>query len=134
MNNKSILVVEDNKTIRNFLVMRLADVGFAVSAAKDGEEGLDNIRISHPDLVILDLRLPKLSGQEVCKAVREDPDKNLASTPIIMLTALTSEADRVIGMVIGANRYLPKPFNPEELLKEVHTCLSERPRFTSRSF
>ena len=132
MTNKSILVVEDNQTIRNFLVMRLADVGYAVSTAKDGEEGLESIRLSHPDLVVLDLRLPKMSGQEICKAVREDPNKAIASTPIIMLTALTSETDRVIGMVIGANRYLPKPFNPEELLKEIQACLSERQGIQSR--
>ena len=124
MDKKSILVVEDNEMIRNFLMMRLADVGFYVSSAKDGEEGLKKAKQNRPDLIILDLMLPKLSGKEVCKAIREDREKGIASIPIIMLTSLAAEVDKVIGMVIGATRYVKKPFNTEELLFEIQACLA----------
>ena len=70
--------------------------------------------------VILDLRLPAMSGEEVCKAIREDHDKSFARTPIIMLTGKSADADRVIGKVIGANCYLTKPFQTDELVEQVH--------------
>ena len=76
-------------------------------------------RLRLPDLIILDLKLPKLTGEEVCKAVREDRDKKFAVTPIIMLTGKNTDTDRVIGMVIGANSYVMKPFRMENLLKEM---------------
>ena len=119
MNRKRILIVEDDQTISKFLSFRLRQLNFEVMTAKDGEEGLSGARQNLPDLIILDLGLPKLSGQEVCKAIREDHDKAFAKIPIVMLTAKDSDVDRVIGKVIGANAYIAKPFQDDELLKEV---------------
>ncbi len=117
---KKILIIEDDANTVKFLGYRLRKMNFSVFIAKDGEQGLDEAKKAHPDLVILDLGLPKLSGQEVCKAIREDHDKKFARTPIIMLTAKNSDVDRVIGKVIGANCYMVKPFATEELLKEIN--------------
>ncbi|MBI2095334.1 MAG: response regulator [Candidatus Omnitrophica bacterium] len=117
--HKKILVVEDDPTISKFLGVRLKSLDFDVIAAADGQAGLEGARRELPDLIILDLKLPKLSGEEVCKAIREDRDKKFAATPIIMLTAKCSDVDRVIGKVIGANHYISKPFGTEELLERV---------------
>lgn len=120
---KKILIVEDDDSIRKFLSYRLKRMAFEVFVADNGEEGLAEARQKRPDLVLLDLRLPKLSGEEVCKAIREDKDKSFAKTPIIMLTAKNSDVDRVIGKVIGADSYLTKPFVAKELLAEIQTLL-----------
>lgn len=117
---KRILVVEDDPVISRVLGYRLRNLEFEVIIANDGETGLNDARRVFPDLIILDLKLPKLSGEEVCKAIREDHDKKFASTPIIMVTAKNSDVDRVIGMVIGASCYVTKPFRIETLLKEIN--------------
>ncbi len=123
---KRILIIEDERNIRNFLAYRLRKLGFEVLTAKDGEEGLEEARRQIPDLIILDLMLPKFPGEEVCKAIREGEDEKLASIPIIMLTAKNSEVDRIVGKVIGANCYLTKPFSASALLTEIRrfTCVS----------
>ena len=87
--------------------------------------GLEKARRKSPDVVTLDLNLPKLSGEEVCKAIREDSNKKFASIPIIMLTAKDEDADRVIGKVIGANAYITKPFEPKILLSKIKELLKE---------
>ena len=119
MTPKRILIIEDEQSIRELLAYRFRKLGFEVILAKDGQEGLEQVRRECPDLIILDLMLPKFSGENVCKAIREDENKKVASIPIIMLTAKNSDADRIIGKVIGANCYMTKPFRAKDLLNEV---------------
>lgn len=120
---KKILVIEDDDDIRSILEFQLVKQGFAVSTAEDGETGLKIIKDQVPDLIILDLKLPKLSGEEVCKAIKDGDDEKLSKIPIIMLTAKSQDVDRVIGRVIGATRYITKPFQDDQLLKEIRHCL-----------
>ena len=125
MDKKKILIVEDDESISKFLSYRLSRLEFEVALAKDGEEGLEKAK-EIPDLIILDLMLPKFSGEEVCKAIREnEDDERFANIPIIMLTAKTSDVDRIVGKVIGANTYMTKPFRADELVKEIRrlTCI-----------
>ncbi len=116
---KKILILEDDQNTGKFLSYRLKKLDFDVLVVGDGEKGLSEARREPPDLVILDLGLPKLSGEEVCKAIREDHDKKFAQIPIIMLTAKNSDVDHVIGKVIGANCYMVKPFKADDLIKEI---------------
>ena len=120
---KKILIIEDDQDLSKFLAFRLKKMGFRVRISHDGEDGLQTARKERPNLIILDLRLPKFPGEEVCKAIREDFDRSISRIPIVMLTGKTSDVDRVIGNVIGANRYLTKPFNTVELLKEINSLL-----------
>ena len=114
---KNILIIEDEEAIRDILRTKLQTNGFDCCTAGDGLEGLALSKKKKPDLIILDLGLPGLSGFEVCKEIRKD--KTICSTPIIMFTAKDSDVDRVIGKVIGANCYLTKPCNFSTLLKEI---------------
>ena len=116
---KKILIVEDDKDLNKFLAFFLRKVQFDVHVAFDGEEGLDLARKERPNLIILDLKLPKYPGEELCKTIREDHDKSFAHTPIVMLTGKSSDVDRVIGNVIGASCYLTKPFKTTELLQQI---------------
>lgn len=120
---KTILIVEDDASIRKMLQARLVSADFEVVTAGDGEEGLALARKIRPDLILLDLRLPKLHGEEVCKAVREDHDKKFAGIPILMLTAKTADVDRVIGHVIGATLYMTKPFDGGEVVKAIRKLM-----------
>lgn len=114
-------MVEDEKNIVRVVTYNLEREGYQVSVAKDGEEALERVRRDTPDLVILDLMLPKVDGLEVCRRLRADPKtKHL---PIIMLTAKTQEADRVVGLELGADDYVPKPFSPRELVARVKAVL-----------
>lgn len=124
---KKVLVVEDDPHIRTFLVRRLESSGYETLCAEDGAEGLEKSRQEHPDVILLDLKLPKLSGEEVCKQVREDRDKTFARTPIIMLTGKTADVDRVIGRVLGADSYVTKPFRTQELLQQIEKFAREGP-------
>ncbi len=117
--SKKILVVEDEDSIRNVLQVRLANCGFSVVTARDGEEGLAVARAEKPDLIILDLGLPKLPGEEVCRQLRNDE----SNVPIVMLTAKTEDVDRVVGKVLGANYYMTKPFEWTDLLKKIYKYL-----------
>ncbi|MBI4432524.1 MAG: response regulator [Candidatus Omnitrophica bacterium] len=116
---KKILIIEDDYAIQKFLSARLRKLGYQVNTAGDGEQGLEEARHGHPDLIILDLMLPKFCGEEVCKAIREDRNKLFSRVPIIMLTAKGSDVDHVIGKVIGANEYVTKPFSAEDLVEKI---------------
>lgn len=121
MAHQKILVVEDEKNIVRVVTYALAREGYKVSAAKDGAEALEKVRHERPDLVILDLMLPTVDGLEVCRQLRADP--TTVRLPIIMVTAKTQEADRVVGLELGADDYLPKPFSPRELVARVKAVL-----------
>jgi len=123
MNGRKILIIEDELDITKLLSFRLKKIGFEVLTAHDSETGLREAREKRPDLIILDLMLPELSGEEVCKAIRECDDDVFSQTPIIMVTAKIGEVDRIIGKVIGANSYITKPFDIEKLVEEIHKIL-----------
>ncbi len=116
-----ILIVEDEEALRPMLRYNFEEEGFDVSEAADGEEARTLIAEEKPDLVVLDWMLPKLSGIELCRQLRRDPDtKNL---PIIMLTARSEESDRLRGLNTGADDFITKPFSPAELVARVHAVL-----------
>jgi DNA-binding response OmpR family regulator len=114
-----ILVVEDDPAILRGLADNLKFESYEVLTASNGEAGLSAVRESKPDLVILDLMLPKLSGYEVCRKLRAEGNR----TPILMLTARGEEADRVLGLDLGADDYVSKPFSIRELLARVRALL-----------
>ena len=114
---KRILIIEDDRDIVELVRYNLANEGFEIAAVSDGSAGLSALRKSAPDLVILDLMLPKMPGLEICKEIRRDPALN--RLPILMLTARGEEADRVIGLEMGADDYVTKPFSPRELAARV---------------
>jgi phosphate regulon transcriptional regulator PhoB len=116
-----ILIIEDDKDIVELVRYNLEKEGFQVSAAEDGVTGLARIKKSPPDLLVLDLMLPRLPGLEICKELRRDPE--LPRLPILMLTARGEEADRVVGLEIGADDYVTKPFSPRELVARVKALL-----------
>ncbi len=113
-----ILVVDDEPSIVDVLTYNLAKAGHQPIVARDGEQALKLARAERPDLVILDLMLPGIDGLEVCRALRKDGD-----LPIIMLTAKDEEVDRVVGLEIGADDYIVKPFSPRELMARVKAVL-----------
>ncbi len=114
MDKKKILVVEDEKTISDILAFNLQREGYDTLAAYDGAEGLRCALEEAPDLILLDVMLPKMDGFEVCRQVREQKD-----TPIIMLTAREEETDKVMGLELGADDYITKPFSMRELMARV---------------
>lgn len=119
LKKKTILIIEDEPGVRIPLLIRLKNLGFYVVAAHDGQQGLEEARRLKPDLILLDLMLPRLSGEEICKAIREEEDESIASIPIIMITAKDSEVDRMVGRIIGSNAYLTKPFDFDALHDEM---------------
>jgi phosphate regulon transcriptional regulator PhoB len=118
---KKILVVEDEADIRKLVSYNLSQERFAILEAEDGEKALRILQKERPHLVILDLMLPGLSGIEICRRLRGQPETS--RTPILMLTAKASEADRVVGLEMGADDYLTKPFSPRELVARVKAIL-----------
>lgn len=116
-----VLVVEDEPDIRNLLVLHLEREGFAARTARTGAEVLRQVKTAPPDLILLDLMLPELDGLEVCRRLRGDPAT--ASIPVIMLTARGEEVDRVVGLELGADDYVSKPFSPKELLARIRAVL-----------
>ena len=114
----AVLVVDDDPTVREVVCTYLRADGYAVSEADNGEAALTMIRRAPPDLVVLDVMLPGVDGLEVCRQLRGSTD-----LPIIMLTALGSEEDRVVGLELGADDYLTKPFSPRELVLRVGSVL-----------
>jgi diguanylate cyclase (GGDEF)-like protein len=118
----TILVVEDDAAIRRILEYQLQKAGYSVLTAEDGETGLFLARKHEPDLLLLDVMLPRLDGHEVCRQIRQD--YRIGQTPIIMLTARSSVKDRVAGLAQGANDYLMKPYDQEEMLVRVKNTLT----------
>ena len=124
MTGEKILVVEDEKNILEAIKYSMNAEGFEVYGAEDGERGLEIAREISPDLVILDVMLPKLDGFEVCRILRRD-DMDI---PVFMLTAKAEEIDRVVGLEIGADDYITKPFSMRELLARVRNALRRSSR------
>ena len=116
---KKILVVDDEQSIVTLLQYNLEQAGFSVLTASDGEEGLRLASIETPDLMVLDLMLPKLDGIEVCKRLRQQK----IMVPILMLTARDDEFDKVLGLELGADDYMTKPFSPREVVARVKAIL-----------
>lgn len=114
----TILVVEDEESVRELVRMYLENEGFRVETASDGEEALNKVKANTPDLIILDIMLPKFDGWTVCREV-----KKTSNVPIIMLSARTEEFDRVLGLELGADDYIPKPFSPREMVARVRAVL-----------
>jgi two-component system response regulator VicR len=113
-----ILIVDDEPPIVDMLAYNLQRANYRVVIARDGQEALEQARLEQPDLIILDLMLPRLDGLEVCRALRRERD-----VPIIMLTARDSEVDRVVGLELGADDYVVKPFSVRELMARVRNVL-----------
>jgi DNA-binding response OmpR family regulator len=117
-----VLIIDDEPNIVISLEFLLKREGFAVSIARDGEEGLAAIRDLRPDLVVLDVMMPKLDGFAVLQAVRADPA--VAATRILMLTAKGREAEQKKGLTLGADAYMPKPFSTHELIAKARELLT----------
>lgn len=118
MNSKTILIVEDEKAISDIIKFNLEKEGYKVDVAYDGREGLNKALSLEPDLILLDVMLPHMDGFQVCKAVREK-----STVPIIMLTAKGEEIDKVLGLELGADDYVSKPFGMRELIARIKTNL-----------
>lgn len=118
MDKGRILIVEDDPNVSELVGLYLQREGFAVECVDDGQKALDAIEKSPFDLVVLDLMLPSVDGLEVCRRVRRTSD-----LPIVMLTARGDDIDRILGLELGADDYLPKPFNPRELVARVKAIL-----------
>ncbi|MEC1719181.1 response regulator transcription factor [Schinkia azotoformans] len=120
---KKVLVVDDEPAIITLLQYNLQQSGFDVSSAMDGEAGIKMVMEENPDIMILDLMLPKLDGIEVCKKLREDK----IMIPILMLTAKGDEFDKILGLELGADDYMTKPFSPREVVARVKAILRRKP-------
>lgn len=114
MNLKKVLIIEDEKPISDIIKFNLEKDGFQVEVAYDGDEGLEKIRTINPDLVLLDVMLPKMDGFEVLKRTRENNQ-----VPVVMLTAKEEEVDKVLGLELGADDYITKPFGMRELIARI---------------
>ncbi len=128
MGKDLILVVDDEKNIVQLARMYLEKDGFAVESAADGEEALRKVAALRPALIVLDLMLPKVDGWEVCRRIRAT-----SQVPIIMLTARSDDVDKIVGLELGADDYLTKPFNPRELVARVRAVLRRVQRPTDSS-
>ena len=129
--NKRILVVDDEPDAVELVAFNLKAAGFDVIAAEDGETALSKARNFAPNLVVLDVMLPSVDGLEVCKILRRDPATS--GLPIIMLTAKAGEIDRVLGLELGADDYVTKPFSPRELVLRIKNLLSRRETPTAKA-
>lgn len=119
---QSILIIEDDETLQQTLVYNLEQEGYKVTAAFDGQTGLELARDHKPDLIVLDIMLPGLDGLSVCRILRREMD-----VPIIMLTARSSEVDKIIGLDSGADDYITKPFSLGEFMARVRAALRRQP-------
>jgi DNA-binding response OmpR family regulator len=114
----TILVVEDESSIASFVALYLKNAGYGVKTAATGGEALTQVEAEKPALIVLDLMLPDIDGIEVCKQIRQSSD-----VPILMLTARDEDVDKIIGLEVGADDYLTKPFNPRELVARIRSVL-----------
>lgn len=126
MTRKKILVADDEKDIVELVAFNLEREGFAVSRAYDGQKALERVAAEKPDLVILDLMMPVIPGMEVCERIRRQ--ETTASLPIIMLTAKSDPIDKILGLEIGADDYIAKPFHVRELIARVRAVLRRSDR------
>ena len=120
-----ILIVEDEPDIVELLVYNLDQAGFKTEAVFNGADALDRVKVQAPDLVLLDLLLPEVDGLEVCRTLKRDPET--ASIPIIMLTAKGEAIDRIVGLELGADDYITKPFSPREVILRIRAVLRRTP-------
>src|SRR3954468_18159154 len=116
--NQTVLVVEDESSIALFVALYLKNAGYSVRTAANGSEALAQFQASAPAIIVLDLMLPDIDGIEVCRRIRKSSD-----VPILMLTARDEDVDKIIGLEVGADDYLTKPFNPRELVARVKSIL-----------
>ena len=121
MTRTKILIVEDEKDIRDLVQLHLEKAGFQTLLAKDGREAFQKVKESKPDLVVLDLMLPEMDGKEFAKLLKAREETK--SIPIVMLTAKSEEVDRIVGFELGADDYIPKPFSPRELVLRIQAVL-----------
>ena len=121
-----ILLVDDEPSIVKMVGKRLEVEGFEVLIATDGQEGLDKARAERPDLIVLDLMLPKLNGYEVCTMLKQDT--RYQGIPVVLFTAKAQEKDEKLGIECGANAYVKKPFRAQELLEKIRALLPAAPR------
>ncbi|RPF57727.1 response regulator transcription factor [Abyssicoccus albus] len=126
--NHKILVVDDEESISTLLKYNLIQAGYEVVTAFDGEEALNVVKQENPSLIVLDIMLPKIDGVEVCRTIREQRNQ----VPILMLTAKDDEFDKVLGLELGADDYMTKPFSPREVVARVKAIL-RRVTFNSTS-
>jgi two-component system, OmpR family, alkaline phosphatase synthesis response regulator PhoP len=124
-----ILVVEDDRDIAELVARYLGKAGFAVETLGSGREGLAALEAAPPDVLILDLMLPQVSGLDICRAARKNP--KTAAIPIIMVTARAEESERIAGLELGADDYIAKPFSPNELVARVRALLRRAQRQTA---
>ncbi|MDR0479468.1 MAG: response regulator transcription factor [Burkholderiaceae bacterium] len=122
MTTQNLLLIDDDQRFADMVVQYLSQSGYAVQHAADGASGLAAVQQAKPDLVILDLMLPDMDGLDTCRQIRALPGE-AANVPVVMLTAKGDPMDRVIGLELGADDYLPKPFEPRELLARIRTVL-----------
>jgi two-component system alkaline phosphatase synthesis response regulator PhoP len=115
---QTVLVVEDESSIASFVALYLKNAGYAVKTAATGSEALSLVAAAQPALIVLDLMLPDIDGIEICRRIRKTSD-----VPILMLTARDEDVDKIIGLEVGADDYLTKPFNPRELVARVKSIL-----------
>jgi DNA-binding response OmpR family regulator len=115
---QSVLVVEDETSIASFVALYLKNAGYRIQTVGTGRDALERVASEKPDLIVLDLMLPDIDGLEICRRVRQSSD-----VPILMLTARDEDVDKIIGLEVGADDYLTKPFNPRELVARVKSIL-----------
>ncbi|MCK9419598.1 MAG: response regulator [Nitrospirae bacterium] len=120
MKQKKILIADDNEGIREALCIILEDQGHTLWTAKDGAEALSKVREFSPDILILDVMMPKISGYDVCRTIKNDP--NLKKTFVLMLSDKGQATGQEHGKEVGADEYIAKPFTPSELLARLHKC------------
>jgi len=120
--SKKILVVDDEVYILHILDFSLGAEGYEVITAADGEEAIEKARTERPDLVVLDIMMPKVDGFEACRRLKGDPETN--QIPVILLTAKGREVDRQMGIEVGADDYIIKPFSPTKLIEKIGSFLS----------
>lgn len=118
MNQKKVLIIEDEKPLARLIELELRHASFDVRVEYNGEKGLQQVELYHPDLILLDIMLPGIDGMEVCRKIRE-----ISWIPVIMLTARTETIDKVMGLDSGANDYMTKPFEFSELLARIRAAL-----------
>lgn len=119
--SQKVLIIDDEPDVLDMLEMNLSSAGYKVVCAQDGEAGIRKAREEHPALIVLDLMLPRMSGLEVCKGLKKDAAT--MAIPVIMLTAKSDEVDRIVGLELGADDYVTKPFSPRELVLRIKSVL-----------